>query len=247
MNVVDKAKRDVRNQKLLNQLSQKIRVKYHKSKDDGWASDIKNGFAHIYYRRCKNPAASLAHELLHIDTQLKGYKRIRIGFSTYDQSPLFSRFMTCIDNELQHQKFFSKFLELGFESKDFYRDSDADTEDYLKHVVTASPTKLIEILPVFFTLIAPGGSIEQDSKDELLSKFYLINNGAFKEKLRDIKEICEEWSASNSYDNIPVIKNIMLVLQPSPNYTWFGFDMNDRPPEHGFFVDRVFEVHMPDS
>lgn len=145
MSVIDKARKDARSQKMLNQLSKKIKLRYHKSKDNGWASDIKNGVAHIYYKRCKNPAAALAHELLHVDTQLRGYIRIRIGFSTHYQTSLFSRFMTCIDNELQHHKFFGKFLVLGFKDQDFYRDSDVYTEGYLKSVATSSSNKLIEI------------------------------------------------------------------------------------------------------
>jgi hypothetical protein len=231
--------------RLLNEIKQKIEIRFQKSKTESWGVDIQNGIAYIEYCSCNNIVAAFAHELLHIDTQLKGFKRIRIGISLFDQTPLFSRFMTCLDNELQHHKFYSKFILLGFDQKSFYADSDIQIESYLRSVLQNDIKKIIEILPEYFTLIAQGGSLHEEVKSELLNKFYSLNSGVFKCQLEQIKKICDNWRASTTFDNTSVLREIMLTLQPTPNLTWFGFNLNDQSPNQGFFVDKIFEVEIP--
>ena len=239
---VMKAKKNQRVLEIFNDLSLKIPIKFSKSSEDSWGIEIKNGTAHISFTNCKNPDASLAHELLHIETQLNGYKRIKIGFCAHEKTSLFSRLITCLDNELQHYKFYDKFISQGFQPDVFYNDSDESIESYLKGVTRRKINKLIEILPDFFSLIAPGGSIPINTQDHLIMEFCGINNGVYEEQFRKIEAICSAWRKSESYDNIPIVKEIMLTLYPKPHYTWFGFDPKDNRPENGFFVDQHFEM-----
>lgn len=99
-----------------------------------------------------------------------------------------------------------------------------------------------DLVTTFFTLIAPGGRINKSSKKEISELFCELGDPQLRRQLESIKAICEKWAKSDSYDNIPVIKEIMLVLIPEKNLTWFGFNKNDRPPNQGFFVDKVFEI-----
>ena len=241
MSIVEKAKNNTNVNALLHDIQQKVKVKFHRSQDEAWGSNMESGTAHIYYQKCKNPAAPLAHELLHIATQLRGYKRIRIGVSLYDQTPLFKRFMECIDNELQHHKFYNEFLEMELPPEEMYCENPLVLERDLKESIK-SPMKFIEVLPDFFTLIAPGGSLTHEVKESLLKEVMFINGGEYHDQFKALENIVVAWRQSESYDNIPVIREIMLVLQPKPNFTWFGFNTYDHPPNQGFFVDEVFEI-----
>jgi len=209
---------------------------------DSWGTEIVAGVAHLQYCGCTYPSAALAHELLHLDTQLKGYKRIRIGFSEFDTTPTFRTFMEALDNELQHHKFFAEFLDMGFTPSQFYCDSDREMEGHLRRVARRNDVRLNELLPDFFSLIAPGGSMSESTKQELLKAFYNVNGGRHACALLEIKRIIEAWGQNGSYDSVPVITEIMLTLKPRPNKTWFGFEKSQRPPNQGFFVDERFTV-----
>ena len=243
MGVISRAKEDPRLTTLLSELSGRIKLKYQKSAGQTWGSALDGQRAVVSYHRCKEPAAALCHELLHLELQLRGYRRVKIGFSTYEPAGrFFSRFLTCVDNELQHHKFYPRFVSLGFRPESFYCDADVHTEEYLRHMLKQPVGKLIEVLPDFFTLIAPGGIMAAQTKMQLLELFFSINDGQFRGILERIKGIVDFWASSDSLDDVAVYKEIMLVLQPTPNYSWFGFDVNDRPPTQGFFVDQMFEV-----
>lgn len=131
MKAIDKARRDPRVSSLLEEVDAKTKLKFSQSKEPGWGSSYADGIYRITYSGCRHPSASLAHELLHVKTQLNGYKRIRIGISSIDQTQSFNRFMECFDNELQHHKFYEEFISLGFEPHQFYMDEDAETESFL--------------------------------------------------------------------------------------------------------------------
>jgi hypothetical protein len=244
MSIVEKAKKHPEIKYLLHEMQEKVKLKFQRSQVKTWGSKMESGIAYIYYQECSNPAASMAHELLHIDTQLRGYRRIRIGGSSYDQTSQFQRFMECMDNELQHHKFYKKYLNMGFPPDALYCENPVDLVTYLEESTKKDAQKLIEIIPDFFTLIAPGGSLAPDVKETFLKRIMLMNHGTYQSQLKEIESLIVAWGESNSYDNLPVIRDIMLVLQPKPNYTWFGFAASDRPPNQGFFVDEAFEVEI---
>jgi hypothetical protein len=247
MSVMRKATNDQRVTGLINQLSEKVKLEYQKSKENGWGSNMENGIATISYNSCRHPSAALAHELLHIDAQIKGYQRIRTGISSVDQTPAFGNFLTCLDNELQHHKFYSQFLLLGFKPEQFYSDSDVETEKFLRQELLKQYSTLIELIPNYFTVIALGGSMNGSIREELKGGFLNIHNGDFKDKLIKIENLVASWSISESYDNVSLMKEIMLIIQKENNLTWFGFSSDDRPPNDGFFVDKIFSVIEKES
>jgi hypothetical protein len=243
MNPLRKATKDNRNKTLIDRVAKHVQLKYEPSEDNGWGCEIRNNIAYIWYCECSFPAASLAHELLHIDTQLKGYKRIMIGYSRHESTELFMRLMNAMDNELQHHKFYEEFIRLGFTKESFYAEDDIKVESYLRdEVLPARHENLIHILPDFLSVIAPGGTISRRAKADILESFYKICQGKYENSLREIKKLFDNWRHHNSYNAIPFIREVMLTLYPKPNYTWFGFSKDERPPNQGFFVDEKFEV-----
>lgn len=245
LSVIDKARSDKRILTLLSDVSARTKIKYHKTNDGGWGSYMEQNTAHISYSGCKHPSASLAHELLHIDTQLRGYKRIRIFFSSIDQTILIKNLMDALDNELQHHKFYKNFIDLGFAPIQFYQDSDAETEGYLKEILTHSFNSILEVVPQFLTAIAPGGIFSQDARENIKNSFLALNGRQFSSQLIEIERIIVDWASSSSYDAIETIRNILLTIQPDNNLTWIGHNDSDRPPHEGFFVDKPFIAQMP--
>lgn len=247
MSVIKKVRSDKRLEGILREVSAKVRLKFQTSKSGEWSANLKDGKATIGYSRCRSPSAALAHELLHIDTQLRGYRRMRIGFSSIDQTGSFKRLMDCLDNELQHHKFYLKFLSMGFGPDQFYCDSDRDAEKYLNQAAQQGYQKLVDLIPDFLTVIAPGGSLSHNSQQRLRETFLAVENGKCSQQLRAIEDLFSEWAVSGAYDASETVKKIMLIIQPTSNYTWIGFDFNDRPPGSGFFVDAQFSVQEPES
>jgi hypothetical protein len=240
MSVIDKARGDKRVQDILCEVSSRVKLRYQKSKSEEWSSNLENGKAIIGYNRCQSPSAALAHELLHIDAQLRGYRRMRICFSSIDQTGSFKNLMNCLDNVLQHRKFYPKFLSMGFRPDQFYCDSDQNIEGYLTQAAQRSYQKLIDLMPDFLAVIAPGGSLSENSQQRLRGMLLAVENGKFSQQLQGIEDLFREWAACDTYDAVETVKKIMLTIQPTDNFTWIGFDANDRRPASGFFVDAEF-------
>jgi hypothetical protein len=245
LNLIKKATSDLRIGSLLAEVSSNVKIKYKKIDDSGWSVNLENGTALICYCGCKHPSASLAHELLHLDTQLRGYKRMRISISSIDQTNAFKILIDALDNELQHHKFYKAFIDIGFTPDQFYQDSDAETENHLNEILKQTFESIVHILPHYLTAIAPGGTISNNAREQLKKDFKSINGGQFSGRLDKIERLISIWTAEDSYDAIPTVKEIMLTIQPDNNLTWIGFDASDRPPERGFFIDKVFSVQLP--
>lgn len=237
------AKKDKRVRGLCRRIEEKLVMEYHLSDGDHWTSELMEGDkGRICYCHCKYPSAAFAHELLHLDTKLNGFRSVRIHACTqYGGEPL-ELLLECLDNELQHHKFYGTFVSLGFPPEAFYADDDIYSEDLLRYVVAQDYKHVIDIVPHFFSLIAPGGCIEPSAKEELRQAFLDKDDGRFKEQLINIEEICEEWRMSDSYDCAPFFRRILLVVQPKPHFAWFGYSLTDRPPQQGFFIDEEFEI-----
>lgn len=242
---IDKAKNDSRVTSLLEDIRDKIKLQFIKTSNESWGSNLLGRKAEITHCSCNHPSAALAHELLHLKTQLGGYRRLRIGISSIDQSPLFQRFMTCLDNELQHHKFYNEFISLSFKSPQFYCDSDSDTEKQLQKNLSIGYKSLIALLPDFFTSIAPGGSASPDEKNKLKGQFLDYNDRQYESQLVAIERLVRDWAESDDVNAESTVKKIMLTIEPINNLSWFGYSEQDRPPQDGFFVDQEFEVNEP--
>lgn len=238
--LIQVAEGDPRIAQLLAEIRAGCNIQYEESDTDYWGSDFKNGITTISHTQTNRPAACLAHELLHIKVQQQGIKQIRIGFWTLDNEHL-SRFIGPLNNELQHHRFFSAFVALGFSAIEFYHENDRQTEQYLRRQLRAGYTSLLDAATDFFTLLGPGGSISNLARQEMERQFLDINGGAFRRELAGMRAAVHDWAQSGSFDNTMAIRQICRAMQ-HPCIAWFGFSDDDKPPFDGFFVDQPFEV-----
>jgi hypothetical protein len=137
---------------------------------------------------------------------------------------------------------YSTFIDLGFMADEFYADSDADTFDYLNRIVREGDgSDLLRLLPDYLTLIAPGGSLHADHKEDLKAAFRQLSCGQYRSAFDSIDQAIIDWTSCPSYHPRQVLATILQTLR-DPCLTWFGHSGFHRPPTDGFFVDEEFEV-----
>ena len=142
------------NRALYQQVSSHLPVQLKKSDDGVWHSNLESKRILISHSKTNRLQAAFTHELLHIETQLKGYRRLRAGVSLnrsiQEQLPFLCE---AIDSEFQHHKMYPRFIELGYQPNEFYQDSDSLVEQYILNGIEAKGQALTSITMVYFTLM----------------------------------------------------------------------------------------------
>lgn len=233
---------DETNRDLYKRVTTHLPIQLYKSGDGYWTSNMEEKRIKIGYSSTNHPIAAFTHELLHIDTQLNGYRRLRSGLSlnpaVHQQLPFLCE---AIDNEFQHHKMYSKFIEMGYDPDQFYGDLDAQAEQYISIGVHAPGQSLLSITNIYFTLIAPGGSIPQPRIAELKEVFRRYAEGAYREVFNTIDGIIEDWKTDPHYIAEPYIRRYMDVIGCVD--TWISYQMDATDfPANGFFINRSFTM-----
>lgn len=247
MSVIDKARADRRITALLQDVQQRIKLRFEKSSNSDWLSNIESDHAVIEYAGCRHPSAALAQELLQLDLQLSGYRRIRLGISSAIEIDAMPNFINVLDHELQRHKIYDRFLALGFTPDQFYRDADKDTFPYLNQVLLTEPESIVSVIPPFLMLLAPGGVLSLDAYQDLYDRFLRIRNGLYAKQLLTIEQLLIDWSKAATLDQTLTVRKIMLTIEPKGNFSWFGFRDETGFPDEGFFVDEAFSVRVVPS
>lgn len=222
-------------------------IELRESSDTCWTSQAirdNNGDINqciIGYRNSDFPKACFTHELLHIDTQIKGYKKPTYGISGFNQGPFFKTLLDALDNELQHHKMFKLFK---FPSEQFYIDTDSDTQNKIELFLKRPVKEFNETFLQYLTLIAPLGSISAIDKNLIKEEFRKINGRSYADFFVHLDNVFEAWSNSPSYDISEPIKQIFLAL-PNGDMTFLGFGETSEFPNNGFYVDKVFQIQQP--
>jgi hypothetical protein len=237
---------DDRNRELYNNVREHYKINLKKSDDHMWGSHIKNNVVIISHSKTNYPISAFTHELLHPDTQLKGYNRVYTGVSlNKDTQPHINRLCNCLDNELQHHKMFEKFVKMGFPPEEFYNDSDNEGIPYLEKIVNSTGETLISLSVDYLSLIAPGGTIPENKLKELRQKFHGYDDGKYIEKFKVIDKIISDWKMDDSYDAEKYIIQFFQNLEAGN--TWVTYDTiqgisADNFPSTGFFTNDSFSI-----
>ena len=233
--------KDDLNTDIINRIEAKnIEIVLIPSANTYWTSelDLVNNKCYIGHFTTNYPKACYTHEILHIDTQLKGYKQLRYGISAFDQTPYFITLLETLDNELQHHRMFEHFK---YPKEHFYIDTDNETENKLRLYLNRPLKEFKQAFLYYLTLISPGGHINNSDKNILKENFRNINGRSFADFFVHIDNVFYEWQNSDSYDNSNPLKQIFLAL-PNGEITYFGYQDKSQFPNDGFFVDKPFDV-----
>lgn len=230
------------NRALYQQISSHAPVQLKRSHDDFWSASLEGKRVVIQYANTQHPEAAFTHELLHLQTQLNGYRRLRAGVSlnhrVQEQLPFLCE---VIDSEFQHYRMYPRFIELGYQPREFYGGSDALTEQYILHGIEAKGQALTSIMKVYFTLLGAGGAIAADSVLELKERFRNYDEGAFRERFDAIDTIVAAWRADAGFHAEPYIVDLMNVLACTDAWISYVPDSNNFPGD-GFFTSRPFTL-----
>lgn len=241
--IIAEAKKDNRVTTLFEEVKKVISIRFQIAKNDSWETYISSSRSSrkkigiIRFCKSNHPAACFAHELLHLSLQIRGYKKYILALSSSDIKDL----LYALDNELQHHEMYKQFLQLGFRPNEFYGDDDKLTEGRLIQSLNRPISSIKDILLDFLTLIAPGGSISDERKNELITKFKKKANSAYSKQLNEIKNIFTDWAESQTLDSEKYLRRFFLVLE-NPTYIWLGFGSKNEFPQNGFFVDKKFTI-----
>jgi len=222
-------------------------ITLQQSTDTCWTSQvIRNNDGNINrsiigYRASEYSQACFTHELLHVDTQIKGYKKPKYGISGYIQGQSFRTLLDALDNELQHHKMHKLFK---FPAEQFYIDSDINTQNKLELFLKRPVKEFNETFLQYLTLIAPLGHINTIDKNLLKEEFRKINGRSYADFFVHLDNVFENWTNSTSYDISEPMKQIFFAL-PSGDMSFFGFGESSEFPNNGFFVDKEFQLQQP--
>lgn len=242
MTPIGKAKADSRIKPLLDEASEYCKIKYEETTGPCWTCEIREDEAFIRYCETKYSASCLAHELLHVIVQKRGFRQVKLSFST--QIPKLSDLVDCLNNELQHHKMFPLFTGARFKSEQFYNDEDVSTAAYIEEGLKDQQLTDVDAVTLYFTIIAPGGHLTQQQRDDYEKSLKAVLDGRFKNCVEEIKTAVADWTSTPSYDSKETIIRICHAIA-NPSVAWFSFSAEETTTTGGFFTDTTFEVVDP--
>lgn len=210
--------------------------------DDGfWHSKTKDSATTIYCARTDHPEASLAHELLHAKLKCNGYKQYSVAICTTCKKESIKWVLEILDNELQHHKFYSEFLALGFKPAHMYADSDAEVwKELHRSIVGLKRTDPPEsFLYRYVTIIAPGGAGGKNRRKEAGRRLRKRCPPGYWERLCTIGDLFTTFGAGATLDAGQTIVRVLVELE-GYDPAWVGW--NEKFPDSGLFIGQPFTL-----
>lgn len=221
-------------EQLFDQVSVNLSIKFEKSKDSGWASNIdKDGIARIDWSAEKPTEAGLSHELLHLDIQVQGFVRY-IGAVAYsrEQKLVANHLLGALDNEFQHHRFYQRFLELGNRPDCFYAKSSRNIGKHLKKSISQGITNEIEFASLYLTASSLGGATSTADmlqfRNELKEKFEPYSS--IGEQL-DVS--LDQWRKQSNFDHKQHLIDILRAIDVGPKFKVGPY--HSSPDDPGWF------------
>ncbi|EHR0248295.1 TPA: hypothetical protein NJ512_001432 [Vibrio parahaemolyticus] len=224
---------------LYEEVNQWKPVKAVRGQSIEWGSYVDNNTAYIEFSPDDKSPSALAHELLHFKVQKSGYKRLRVIATNAKNKQGMKLLMEALDNELQHHKMYKSFVEMGFSKQSFYSPNDVETKDYIGERLTSGSNELIDLIPLYFTIVAPGGHLTANERDGF-KKQIRVNYGSSSE-FDLIDNELDKWVSSSSFNQESIVKAIFSLVNGSLN-TWIGYDDGTGFPTSGFFVGNPCSI-----
>lgn len=215
-------------------------IEYVLGRGQYWGSEIDGNLARITFSDSPHPHECLAHELLHVGLQKDGYRRMRYGTCSFTlDGRWFPNLLTCLDNELQHQRMYPRYCELGFDPHRFYGESAREMRRYYERVLRDSNGDIRTIMTGYVSLLAPGGSLPERERAEFIDRFKAIHRGSYAAALDQVDESLDAWRLQASLNAEDIVRKIIRAMQ-TPSETFIGYGTSDEFPTNGFFIDGAF-------
>jgi hypothetical protein len=222
---VTKALENAKVKALFETIERQTPITFMPSMDDQWGASTQNGATKIEFAQTKAPVEALAHELLHTELKLGGFRQYTAmcALAPIERKSLYLDVLSMLDNELQHHRMFKRFSDLGLSGKRFYCDSDKNTYTYVRKNLQQMTTSnhAAEFLLQFVSIIALGGAGDEKQRKPL--KNFLKTRCSTKtwQILMEAEREFAEWRNSSSVDASQSITTILRLLV-GDDKLWFG-------------------------
>jgi len=239
---------DDKNEALYHRVSKKFNVKLEENQDwraEVWVSKIEQNTATIFTCPTNFPKAAFVHELLRIDTQAKGFKRILGGISLdKDIQKQIYRIIKLLNNVFQHHKMKKEFLSPGYLPAQIYDDDGISEFSFLEEQLRKERLSTTSLSLLYLSFIDPLMPFSDEEKDAIIKKFEEYEDGSFKNTLKKIDNTLQQWVNDKSYQaenyQIEILQNAEITN------TWLSYKQESPGtqehefPKDGFFVDNSF-------
>ncbi|WP_137105587.1 hypothetical protein [Azospirillum argentinense] len=245
MGLLDDARKNPSVDALYIHIDAQTPIKFVESADEvSWSSTTMGGGTTITGAPTKHPDASLAHELLHAKLKINGYRQYGATTAMHHKYRAANIIAQMLDNELQHHRMYSEFLNIGFKAEQFYNDDDIKSYRKVRRELKAmgQTTAREEFLRAFVTVIAPGGAGTEDERIKLRNFLRARCGKNTWDILIGIENEIAGWVAQPSPDSGSVLVNIFRLLGGYDS-TWIGWTA-DSFPANGIFVGQPFTLQQ---
>lgn len=241
MELIQKALENAKVKELFESINKITPLSFEPSPDSSWSITTENGLTKIQFAQISDPAAALAHELLHAKIKINGYKSYLTALTMDGLDSTLIAILEALDNELQHHKFFPLFEDLGLSASHFYEDDDVHSYVKTRQRLNSLPSSRHagHLLLLFLTVIAPGGAGDNEERISLRNDLAGSCSDSEWEMLIKIEKEIQDWKMSNTLDAGPTVVRILEDLNVF-NKTWVGTSQNF--PTAGLFVGQSFTL-----
>jgi len=241
---------DPTNEKLYQSVCAHLSLRLEENQDwreSVWGSAMDGDAAVITYSETDLPKAAFTHELLHLETQIKGYKRIFSGVSLRkDVQSYIPTLIKVLDTDFQHHKMAHPFLEMGYPSAQFYNDDESDPVRYLNDELSKEGHTVLYLSTLYMVFKSPLSGVTTEESFAIQQAFETYANGIHKPNFERIDEIIQNWIQEESYDAERYM--IDFLQNAGITQTWISYKKDiagmfeKNFPDSGFFIGEPFTL-----
>lgn len=247
--LVEKALENPKVCALFETLTAQTSVTFREVEQGEWTCQTIDGRTDIDVSPTKYPAEALAHELLHTELKLAGYRQYTLlgALVPQERRQLYSQVLSMLDNELQHHRMFHRFGQLGLAGKRFYCDEDKSTFGEVRKQVEAmrATDHAAAFFLKFVSVIALGGASDEKQRKPLRNFIQSRCSADTWLVLLEIERHIAAWRQAPTLEAKDVIRSILALLVGGDR-VWFA-EKGVCDLSMGHFVDVPFTLEEAHS
>ncbi|SFB83319.1 hypothetical protein SAMN05421780_101683 [Flexibacter flexilis DSM 6793] len=251
MNITDAL--DSTNTPLYDSLSRHTKI--HFLPNDNWHVNVWYSVFHgkesvIYYSPVACPQAQLSRQLLFLELQCNGYRRVLDGLSLLpDTNQWMQTIVKSIDTCLQNQKIANRWLAMGYDLEQLLYEDDADIFEYFEQMLAMKGYSEMYLLTSYWGFTNPLLNVSANQRKYLHQKFCVYAGGKLRTRLLETDSLLFRWANVSAYEAktyVLAMANILGIKQD----TWLSYEYNkgaffeEQFPQAGFFVGQPFGLEQ---
>lgn len=239
---------DPKNERLYVKVKQHFEIQLVENPDwraSAWSSSIEKNRVIIKHGPTTFPQASFAHELLHIEMIINGFKPVFSGISLHKTTQQFlPTIIKYLNRTFQDHKTAAPFLLMGYPPEQFYDQEEYPLADFLLEELNKEGHSSLYIALLYLDFIAPLTGISQEQKLALQIAFDQYQGGEFRPTFLRIDEVIHNWVHDADYAAEAYFIDLLSTIGVKD--TWLSYEKNapdhieQHFPDAGFFIGNSF-------